>query len=755
MPVFIVDSSGTILFANQAAVGLLKADADSLNGSYLSSHVHLDAAESLKATLRQAKDSVPRRGPTIRLASGAGETQQTWIAKLGSGETALCTFVPQRDEEATQQPAMVHVLRHLLDCSGEALLAAVAVDAVGDLEVVVANEAFRELETENGTVTGPVGRKLCSLPHYFGVDAETDESVLSHFDNALKNKRPTAFVEHRPGIDRYFRSRVSPLRSASGEITHIAYHSEPISDAAQDENLNRRLPIVSAFRAIPAPSILLDVSSGEILEVTESYSRVVKVPRGRLIGRSIADTRGWPPSSVRDEFMARLRSTGSVERFEAVLSCGDGSELFAFLSATVVPHSFGRRLAACSITDISERRRVEQDNLILERKVRQAQKLEALGTLARGIAHDFNNIMGSIVARSALILADSGNPQLVASHVEQVKTATNRAKSLVRRILTFSQQNGADRSSVDLGLLVSEAVELIRPTLTSTTSISLQVDPEVPPVFADPTQIHQAIVNLCTNAAQALSTAPGRISICIDAVAVDPTMAAQTKDLRCGNYARVTITDTGCGMDSATLARIFDPFFTTKPPGQGTGLGLAVVHGVIKENDGALTVDSTPGAGTCFQLFFREHTAHSIHPAPGVRLEPGKGEHILLIEDQTRLSSAMSGLLERIGYRVTTCRDINDALEHLRAAPESYDLVLTDDDVSVPGANLSREVKQLRPSLPILVTNSHVDATKHQDLTELALIEPSYRPQSFRELSQSLRQALDNEPNLRASGETS
>ncbi len=357
--------------------------------------------------------------------------------------------------------------------------------------------------------------------------------------------------------------------------------------------------------------------------------------------------------------------------------------------------------------DITERKRIEEHFL-------QAQKMEALGQFSGGIAHDFNNILSAIVGYSQLSqLMLKGNPE-VREHLGAVLKAASRATELVRQILTFSRQQPQERQAVDLMPVVAESIGLLRATIPSTIEFDTSVATDAPAVLANAGQIQQILMNLGTNAWHAMKNLPGRLQVRLERCVVDAAHAehaATQPRLRPGVYARISVSDTGCGMDSATLRRIFEPFFTTKPHGEGTGLGLAVVHGIMDSHDGAVTVYSQPGEGSIFHLYFPAHVGEVAMSAAVAEEGPvprGHGERILVVDDEELLTQLSQKTLVELGYNIETTMRPAAALAMVRASPQRFALVLTDQAMpGLTGILLASQLRKIRPELPIILMTGY------------------------------------------------
>jgi PAS domain S-box-containing protein len=353
--------------------------------------------------------------------------------------------------------------------------------------------------------------------------------------------------------------------------------------------------------------------------------------------------------------------------------------------------------------DITERKRSDAQFL-------QAQKMEALGQFSGGIAHDFNNILSAIVGYTQLAhLVLKGNTE-VRGYLDAVLKSANRAAHLVRQILTFSRQQPEERQVIDLGPIVAESIELLRATIPLSIEFGTSVVMDAPVVLANADQIHQILTNLGINAWHAMKGLPGRLQVNLERCVVDVVHASTQPRLRPGVYARISVSDTGSGMDPATLQRIFEPFFTTKLPGEGTGLGLAVVHGIMDSNDGAITVYSQPGEGSIFHLYFPAHAgvATAATLAEDGPVPRGDGERILVVDDEELLTELGQKTLVELGYKVEVATRPAAALAMVRASPQRFALVLTDQAMpGMTGIVLASQLRQIRRDLPIILMTGY------------------------------------------------
>lgn len=354
--------------------------------------------------------------------------------------------------------------------------------------------------------------------------------------------------------------------------------------------------------------------------------------------------------------------------------------------------------------------------LTIAKEARQSHKLESLGTLAGGIAHDFNNILSGIVGYTELSLAITPQQGPLRNYLLELAQAGRRATELVRQILTFSRRGEGKLIATELPVIVKEVLQLLRSTLPSTIELRKKIDSNVNPVLADPVQIHQIIMNLCTNASHAMEPYGGVLTVTIHSTSLPARFYEHNKDLFPGEYLLLSVSDTGSGMSQEVMASIFEPYFTTKPPGQGTGLGLSVVHGIVKDCGGYITVDSVPGQGSTFTIYFPTVERSGNLEAGNSSLGGLSGtETIMVVDDEPVVLKVTKTFLELQGYRVLTETNSQVALNKFRDDPQGIDLLIS--DVTMPhltGDRLARECLAVRPDLPIILMTGYSDLVTEQ-----------------------------------------
>jgi signal transduction histidine kinase len=390
------------------------------------------------------------------------------------------------------------------------------------------------------------------------------------------------------------------------------------------------------------------------------------------------------------------------------------------------------------------RRQAEDQKRRLEAQLMQAQKLEALGTLASTIAHEFNNVLAGISGYVELIRADTQALPPVQQHVQQVVQGIHRATDLVRRILQFSSRRTALRRPLTPGPVVHEALQFMRPLVSDEVRIEAQLPADGPLIEADAGQLQQVVLNLCTNAMQAMSEKGGVLTVAVEAVAVEAAFADLHPPLKPGPHVRFVVRDTGVGMDAATRARLFEPFFTTKPPGVGTGIGLAVVQGIVKGCDGAIAVESRPGEGTTFALYFPACESAAEGGRPAV---PGKGEHLLLVDDESYLVEIGKAVLTRLGYRVSGFTDPEQALAAFTAQPDDFAALITDLTMpALKGTDLAQRMRAVRPALPVVLTTGFTGPHELERARALGFTRILEKPYTVDRFVDVLTKALSEAP---------
>jgi PAS domain S-box-containing protein len=509
-----------------------------------------------------------------------------------------------------------------------------------------------------------------------------------------------------------------PTRTV-GAVTDIT--SEMAAHAAVLES-EERFQLIA--RSIDEVFIMIDVDDDRILYASPAFARVFGQPLDDLMCNTEAFVAGVHPDDrerVLDEARARLDGKPLDHEYRVVLPQGEVRWIRGrgYPIERDAPRSSRYVIVA---EDITDRKKVESALRDAEDFQLRSQKLEALGTMAGGIAHDFNNILAAITGNARMAAGDLPDDHPAQQSLDEIGKAARRARDLVERILTFSRPSETKREALALPPLVDEAIRLVRASLPATIALSKREDPATPAIFADAGQIHQVIVNLVTNASHAIGSATGTIEIVLAPAEFGGERPMVTAGaLHAGRYARLSVTDDGCGLSDETRARIFDPFFTTKPVGIGTGLGLSVVHGIIKSCDAGVIVRSEPQLGSTFECYFpaaAESPPVAVAPVP--LASASGGSRILYVDDEEPLVFLAERMMKRIGHSCVGCTSPQDALDAFRASPMAFDIVVT--DLTMPGMTgfeFARAVLDVRCDMPVVMTSGYARA---EDRAEAARI---------------------------------
>ena len=413
--------------------------------------------------------------------------------------------------------------------------------------------------------------------------------------------------------------------------------------------------------------------------------------------------------------------------------CKDGSE--KVISFKPVTMQTGLQLVIYE--DLTERKH-------LEIQLRQAQKMEAVGTLAGGIAHDFNNILLAVMGNAEISLYSLPEQSPVRSSIEQILKASERARDLVKQILTFSRQSEYELKPIKVSVIVQEALKLLRASLPTTIEIRHRITADRDTILADPTQIHQVLMNLCTNADHAMRERGGVLNVSLSNATLDFEAAVKYPDLRPGSYLQLTVSDTGHGMPPEVLERIFDPYFTTKEKGVGTGLGLAVIHGIVIKMNGAISVDSQLGQGTTFCVFFPLTEVKDTLESRDIEAVPLGNERILFVDDEEFIADLGKQMLERLGYDVVVRTSSIEALKAFQARPDKFDLIITDMTMpQMTGEKLAQKLLEIRPDIPIILCTGYSATISENKAKEMGIKGFVMKPFVIQELAKMIRRVLE------------
>jgi len=443
------------------------------------------------------------------------------------------------------------------------------------------------------------------------------------------------------------------------------------------------------------------------------------------------------------QYIKKKGGTLYAESFAPVLNGGKGAYFWATAASLYDVH--GNRVGAIeSIRDITEQKQTESEKEKLESHLMQARKMEAIGTLAGGIAHDFNNILGAILG-FAEIAKDATPPESIAAKsLKKVIEAGNRAATLIKQILAFSRQTDIERIPLNPAVIVKEALGLLRPSLPSTIAIKLQIATATKNIYANPTQVHQILINLCTNAFHAMEQTGGTLEVTLKDCELTQKDLQQHPEIEPGSFVVLSISDTGTGIDPDIWGRIFDPYFTTKEVGKGTGMGLSIVHGIVASYGGFINGESDHGNGSIFHVFFPAIEEEFGHEVYLTETSPPGTERILLVDDEEMLVEMGKTMLEQLGYAVTVRTSSLEALATFQCQPNDFDAVITDQTMpAMTGLNLARQMLKIRPSLPIILCTGYSNLINQDKAKNYGIKGFAMKPFSKNKIAVLLRQVLD------------
>ena len=384
------------------------------------------------------------------------------------------------------------------------------------------------------------------------------------------------------------------------------------------------------------------------------------------------------------------------------------------------------------------------DDLKLQQRIRQLQKMEALGNLAAGVAHDFNNILMPIIVNTEMALWDVPKDSATYAYLKLSLEAAEKGRELVKQIVAFSRPSYQEKKPIKIGPVIEEALHLMKSTLPSRIRITQNIEAKYGTVLADPSQIHQVLINLFSNAAHAMGAKRGELKVELRNVLLDIEELVKYPELKPGNYLKLTVSDTGCGMSEEVMENIFDPFFTTKNRGKGAGMGLSVVHSIIKNHGGVIDVHSELGKGTTFNILLPLIEKDSIEERSTGQQVPRGNERILLVDDEEAVLNSFQRVLTRLGYDVIGKKDGAKALKAFRARPKAFDLVITDQIMSgLSGTELARKILDIRPNIPIMLCTGFSNKINRQKLRRMGIRELILKPFTTGEIAQTIRRILD------------
>ncbi len=534
-------------------------------------------------------------------------------------------------------------------------------------------------------------------------------------------------------------------KDQQGQVVGLLSSGQDITErkAAEDALHASESNLRAIIEATSEGFAITDLNNMCLVDVNSSLHNMLGYRRNDMLGRRF-DVFIHPQDRVLlKDFPGDEQSSSRHRTFQLRLQRYNGSLVPVEISASKLPQEVSKtpRIVAF-ITNIEQRREQEESQKRLENQLRQSQKMETIGTLAGGIAHDFNNILTPILGYSSLINSRLSPDDPNSERMRNIEISARRGADMIKQILSFSRKDEGEMESRWLSPILQDALKLVRATAPPSVEIQADITKDCPPVMADNTQIQQLVLNLCTNAIQAMTDNTGMLKVQLKQVDVDQKSAESSPVLEPGPHAQLTISDNGHGMDEETLTRIFDPFFTSKQAGKGTGLGLAMVHTIVKNHKGDIFVSSKPAEGTTFTIYFPLSSVPVQAAETHKPLAHGREEFALIVDDEVLNTNFLEQLMHEIGYHCESFNDSQAAWDSFQKAPERYDIILTDHSMpKMDGNQLVGKIRELRDDIPIIMMSGYGEAKGMN--TNLGIDKFIVKPIQIDALSQAMRELLN------------
>ena len=522
------------------------------------------------------------------------------------------------------------------------------------------------------------------------------------------------------------------------ELDQMAeYTNKMLADRKQAEEAVREneLKFRTLFDFSPQPIALTDMTTGRLIDVNKEFCRRTGFDKPEVIGKTTTEL-GFYSEAGRKSFIRELSEKGVVSGLEMDFKIKNKSIVSALMFAQKITLR-GRALLLTIFVDITQQKKMES-------RLRQSHKMESIGTLTGGIAHDFNNIMSIIIGNTELAMEDVPESNPAYESLAEIKTAGQRAAGIVKQLLDFSRSTDHALTPVALAPVINESLDFLRSTIPATITIRKQMPDEDTVIPADPVRIRQLMINLCINAFQAMEKTGGELAVGLKKVVLNKAATGIHPDLKPGNYVEISVGDTGPGIDPQIADRIFDPYFTTREFGKGSGMGLAMVHGIVKNHGGAVIVESRPGGGALFKIFFPESKQRPAVDEPSPELPPTGKETILFVDDEESIVKLNTQRLERLHYHIEAETDPEKAYALFCADPNRFDLIVT--DMTMPhmtGVALAEKIKAIRPDIPVIICTGYSALIDEETAGRLNIAACLMKPVGKQKLAETIRNVLD------------
>ncbi len=743
-----IDAQGRITFANPAHGNIYGVEARDLLGRSMFEFTADDGErEQLKEHLAYVLEHQPHPNPWFgRQITADGrliDTQVDWNYKrdLRGRVEGLITVISEITHRKRAEKALednFNFMNTLIDTIPNPVF-------YKDKEGLFlgCNVAFAQ--TLGLTKEGILGHRLVDLE-----SSVTRKMARRYHEQDMQLIRNPGIQTHEEkvlcadGVTRIYVLSKATFSDAEDQVAGLVAIMLDITERKQAEKaLQESKALFDAFmHHLPGLAFMKD-PQGRYIYVNEAFSQFTDIDLWDQIGRN--DDQLWDvptAQTIQANDRQVLESRRAVSQMETV-RLPDRQERH-LLTARFPVFQDGDLSAIGGISiDVTERTNAQRQREQLELQLQQTQKMEALGTLAGGIAHDFNNILAAIIGYTEIVAAGLDKAGEAHDYLSRVLEAGERARSLVKQILAFSRQGEMEPKPVQVKLIVKEVLKLLRASLPATIEIDQQLTTSGA-VMADPIQLHQVMMNLGTNAGYAMGEKGGKLTVTLKDVQLDEAFARQHQQVLPGPHIRLSVGDTGPGIDPTQIDRIFDPFFTTKPKGEGTGMGLAVVHGIVTGLKGTITVASQPGRGARFDVFLPSLEGEAATAATRAEALPVGKERILYVDDEVFQTDMLTHMLGLLGYKVQSCNDGNQAVELFEMAPEAFDLVIT--DMIMPGMTgdvLAGQILAIRPDLPIIMATGYSENMSEAKAKAIGIRAYALKPLVMEELARLIRDVLD------------
>jgi len=583
------------------------------------------------------------------------------------------------------------------------------------------------------------------------MDAENAKKVFQSFNEVYKTGKPTKGFDWEiikvDGSKGHVYASASLMTDAKGKPIGFRGIARDVSRQKQSEMALRESEAKYRHLVNHAPAGIYEVNfvDGKFVSVNDVICEYTGYTRQELLAMRALDILtddSQKRFSERMDKVFRGREVPPSAEFD--IRAKTGRQFCVLINSKIIYAADGKPTGAMVVAhDITERKRAEEEKKNLEYQLQQAQKMEAVGTLAGGIAHDFNNILSVIIGYTELILMNGKVDADVRQNMKEIFNASKHARDMVKQILAFSRQSKQERKPIQVAHIVKEAIKMLRASLPSTISIEQHIEKDTAVIEADPTQIHQVLMNLCTDAANAINEKDGILRIRLQNVEFDQAAAVEIPDLKAGSYLKLTVEDSGEGIPPELRQQIFNPYFTTKEKGKGTGLGLAVVQGIVKSYSGAVTVESDEGKGAAFHIYLPALKRRLIAEEELAKPLPMGYESILMVDDEQPLVEIGKQMLERLGYSVVTRTSSIEALELFKANPHRFDLVITDIVMpNMSGDKLAEKMMDIRADIPVILCTGYSEKFTRQEAADMGIRSFLMKPLVMKDLADTVRQAL-------------